>query len=95
MEEKKEQEKQGKKLSYEQLEAYANQTVVRAQKMAEDYDKLAEAYKQVITDRSIAEMNLAFKCIEHRVCFSKEFIDSIVKRIEESLSPVEAENKEA
>ena len=95
MEEKEKQEKQGKKLSYEQLEAYANQTVVRAQKMAEDYDKLAEAYKQVMADRGIAEMNLALKCVEHRECFSKKFIDSIISRIEESLSPVEEENKEA
>lgn len=90
-----EKEKNQKKLTYEQLEAYTNQTVTQAQKLAEEYEKLREAYKQLVSERGIAEMNLALKCLEHKDLFSPEFIKSIVSRIEESLSPVEEDSKEA
>lgn len=85
MEDKKIEEGASKepKLSYEQLKAYAAQTV----KQAEQVFKENQILRKALYEQSLKEVELAIKCLDHADMFSAEFINSIVKRIEEIMNP--------
>lgn len=83
---------EGKKLTYEQLEAYANQLVTMNKKAADEIKALRIALTKVQTDSNIQIIECALKCIEHKDMFSKSFISSIVSRIEETLTVEEVED---
>lgn len=65
------------KLSYEQLEAYTQQTIAQAERIFEENKQL----KQML---QLRDMDYVFKCLAHHQLFSKEFIASLIKRIESS-----------
>lgn len=75
-----EEEKNSKKLSYEQLEAYAQQTTARAQQIFKENQIL----KQALNSKDIEN---ALKCLDHAELFSVKFIENITSRIEELLDP--------
>jgi hypothetical protein len=75
-----EEEKNSKKLSYEQLEAYAQQTTARAQQIFKENQIL----KQALNSKDIEN---ALKCLDHAELFSAKFIENITSRIEELLDP--------
>lgn len=84
MEEKK--IKGNQKLSYEQLEAYAAQTTEQAKRILQENQVL----KKALYEQSLKEIELALKCLDHSDKFSKEFIDKVVSKIEELMTPKES-----
>jgi cell division protein FtsB len=81
------------KLTYEQLEAYANQTVAQARKIYQENETLVEEIKRLRDQRNFTEITLAFKVLEHKEMFSPEFVQEITLRLEEVLTPVEKEEQ--
>jgi len=97
MEEKEEMQKtaeKNEKLSYEQLEAYANQTIQQAQQVFKENQMLKQALNKFQYENTLKEIELAIKCLEYRELFSKEFIENTVKKLEEVLTPIAEEEKE-
>ena len=87
MEENKVKNEASKKLTYEQLEAYCNQVVTKAQALVAENNALKQELNGVLHNNGIAEINLALRCIELKENFSPEFIKTISKRVEEMLTP--------
>lgn len=75
------------KLSYEQLRAYADQLRGQAKRVFQENQVL----KQAVNSRDI---EYAFRCLDHAELFSKEFIQAVVKRLEELMNPERPVNKE-
>lgn len=67
-------------LSYEQLKAYVVQMETQAKKIYQEN----MALRQAMNSRDI---EYAFRCLDHAELFSKEFINIVVKRLEELLNP--------
>lgn len=80
-----------KKLSYEELEAYAQQLTAKAKSIFEENQKLKQAIEEMTRHFNVEELNLVFKVLDHKDCFSKRFVNKVVKKLEEVLEP---ENKE-
>lgn len=80
-----------KKLSYEELEAYAQQLTAKAKSVFEENQKLKQAIEEMTRHFNVEELNLVFKVLDHKDCFSKRFVNKVVKKLEEVLEP---ENKE-
>lgn len=88
MEEKKTENKETKKLSYEQLEQVANQLSEQTRKL---YSKLQKSNMENVFKR----LDYLFKVVENKDVFSKEFLDNCIKEIEEIITiPEEKDNKE-
>lgn len=83
-----------KKLTYEELEAYANQTVAQAKKVYRENQELVQEIKNLRSQMNYAEINLAFKALEFKNNFNPEFIQKVVQRLEEVLTPVERADTE-
>ena len=92
MAEVKEEKKEVKKLSYEQLEAYASQIVEKAKELYAENQRL----KEVLYNQNLKEVELAIKCLDHADMFSIEFINAVVERVETIMNPrpVEEEREE-
>lgn len=82
---------QPKKVSYEQLKAYAEQAVEQAKKLYQENQMLRQALNRANVDFSLKQMELAIKCLDHVDLFTPDFIKSITGRIEEVLTPSEEE----
>ena len=89
------------KLSYEALEAYANQTTMQAQRIFKENEelvnenkKLREVIDEMRHQANYAEINLAFKVLDHADYFDEEFVRQTAKRLQEALTPVEKEVEE-
>lgn len=98
MEEKKNKGNEESKLTIEQIKAYAEQTTIRAKKIFEENQMLKQALQQERANNNFKEIEIVLKCLDHKELFSKTFIDSIIKRLEEVLTPIpedKKENKEA
>ena len=91
--EKKETKKQ-EKLSYEQLEAYAQQVTMKAQEVYKENQNLKKTLAQMSMDFNLREIDCVIKCLDHADLFSTEFLDKVVKRLEEVLIPREEEKEE-
>jgi hypothetical protein len=83
-----------KKLTYEELEAYTNQTVSQAQRVYKENQELVQKIKNLRNQMNYAEINLAFKALEFRDLFSDDFIRKVVERLELVLTPVEKSQEE-
>jgi hypothetical protein len=88
---KTETKKATSKISYEELEAYAAQTVEQAKRVHQENVMLKEALDRATYANNIKEIELALKCLDHAEMFSTEFIDSVVSKIEELLTPTNQE----
>lgn len=84
-----EEKKEGQKLTYEQLVAYAQQTSEQAKKIWEENQMLKKALNETMLTNNFKEIELALKCLDHAEMFSPEFIEVVVKRLEEVLTPQE------
>lgn len=78
-----------KKLTYEQLEAYAAQTTQQAQRVFQENQMLRKA----LYEQSLKEVELALKCLDHAEKFSDKFIVAITEKIEEIMTPNQGDNK--
>ena len=77
------------KLTYEQLEAYANQTTAQAQKIYKENQALIQENRNLRNQMNYTEISLAFKALDHQEFFSEEFIRKVAARLEEVLTPME------
>lgn len=93
MEENKNKE-QEKKLSYEELENAAKQISVQADALYKENIQLKQAIQQANLSNMYTELNFKFKVLEHSTMFNNEFIDSIVKEIEDIMTPKKEEEEE-
>lgn len=75
-----EEENKNEKLSYEQLKAYVEQMQAQAKKIYQENITL----KQIINAKDI---DYAFKCLDHAELFSKKFINMVINKLEELLTP--------
>lgn len=88
MEEKKIENKETQKMSYEQLEQVAHQLSEQTRQL---YSKLQKSNMENVFKR----LDYLFKVVENKDVFSKEFLDKCVKEIEEIITiPEDKEDKE-
>lgn len=80
-----------KKLSYEELEAYAQQTTARAKQVYEENIKLKQAMQELVSQKNYADVKLAFKVLDHTDKFSPEFVQKVIARLEVILTPQDSE----
>lgn len=89
-----EEKKEGQKLTYEQLVAYVQQTSSQAKKVWEENQMLKKALNEAMLSNTFKEIELVIKCLDHAEMFSTSFIEKIIKRLEEVLTPQEQAEKE-
>lgn len=80
-----------KKLSYEELEAYAQQTTARAKQVYEENIKLKQAMQELVAQKNYEDVKLAFKVLDHTDKFSPEFVQKVIARLEVILTPQDSE----
>lgn len=85
---------ESKKLTYEQVTAYAQQLTDKCKAVIQENSMLKQQLAEVMHNQGIAEAGLAIRCIELSDKFSPEFIVKITKRVEEYLSPDALEKSE-
>jgi hypothetical protein len=85
---------ESKKLTYEQVTAYAQQLTEKCKAVIQENNVLKQQLTEVMHNQGIAEAGLAIKCIELSDKFSPEFIAKITKRVEEYLTPDALEKSE-
>lgn len=78
---------ESKKLTYEQVTAYAQQITEKCKAVIQENNVLKQQLTEVMHNQGIAEAGLAIRCIELSDKFSPEFIAKITKRVEEYLTP--------
>ena len=81
------------KLTYEQLEAFAQQTVAQAKQVYQENQALKRALDEARYHANSREIDHALKCLDHAEMFSPEFIKSVIERLEIVLSPVKPEEQ--
>ena len=81
--------KKNEKLTYEQLEAYANQTAAQAKRIYQENQALIQENRNLKNQMNYTEISLAFKALDHKEFFSEEFIKKVAARLEEVLTPME------
>ena len=85
---------ESKKLTYEQVTAYAQQLTEKCKAVIQENSMLKQQLAEVMHNQGIAEAGLAIRCIELSDKFSPEFIAKITKRVEEYLTPDALEKSE-
>lgn len=86
-----------KKLSHEELMAYSDNLYAQASQLYRENSELKKVVTELSSQKVIAEVNLAFKVLEYKDMFDSEFVDKIVAKIVEILTPptkAELENNE-
>ena len=83
-----------KKLTYEELEAYAQQTTARAKQIYDENMKLKQAMQDLRAQMNYSDINLAFKVLDHADKFRSEFVQKVIDRLELVLTPQDPEPKE-
>ena len=91
---KKKEQKAVEKLSYEQLEGVAKQMSAQLDFFAKENQQLKTAIQQLRLENMYAQLNFKFKVLEFANFFKAAFVESIVKDIEETMTPDEAETTE-
>ena len=83
-----------KKLTYEELEAYAQQTTARAKQIYDENMKLKQAMQDLRAQMNYSDINLAFKVLDHANKFRPEVVQKVIDRLEIVLTPQDPEPKE-
>ena len=83
-----------KKLTYEELEAYVQQTTARAKQIYDENMKLKQAIQDLRAQMNYSDINLAFKVLDHADKFKPEFVQKVTDRLEIILTPQDSESKE-
>lgn len=84
-----------RKLSYEELEAYAQQTASAAEQILKENQKLKQALGEMRMQMNYSDINLAFKVLEHKSMFPEDFVLKVVNKLTAVLTPTELEVEEA
>lgn len=88
-----EKEEKKKKLTYEELEAYAQQTTARAKQIYDENMQLQKALQAMQAQANYEAINIAFKVIEYKSNFSESFVKAIIEYLEKVLNPTNQEEK--
>lgn len=83
-----------KKLTYEQLEAYANQMTGQMQQMQHKMMQMNNALQQANRQNLYQEIHFGFKVLEFADRFNPDMVAKVVKKLEEVLTPVEEPKEE-
>ena len=83
-----------KKLTYEELETYAQQTTARAKQIYDENMKLKQVMQDLKAQMNYSDINLAFKVLDHADKFRPEFVQKVTDRLELVLTPQDSEPKE-
>ena len=83
-----------KKLTYEELEAYVQQTTARAKQIYDENMKLKQAIQDLRAQMNYSDITLAFKVLDHADKFKPEFVQKVTDRLEIILTPQDSESKE-
>lgn len=94
MSDKKEEKRENKKLSGGELEAYAAQVVERAKKIFEENNALRQYNQELKMQLNSREIDWAFRILEFRELFDKEFVEKVVARLTEIMTPQETAGEE-
>lgn len=78
---------QKKQLAYDQLEAYANQTVAQAKIIFKENEALVEENRNLRRQINYSDISLAFKVLEYHQFFSEECVKRVAAKLEEALTP--------
>ena len=84
-------EKSSGKLSYEELQGYAQNMAQQAEAMGKEIQRLRIALQS--RESLYQELHFAFKVVENSDKFSSEFVSTIISKIEETMTPVKEEEK--
>lgn len=88
MEENKPKNNESRKLTYEQLNQAAQQISQQAEALFKENQQLKQTLNKINIQNSYAELGFRFKVIEFSNMFPKEFVDKIIKEIEETMTVV-------
>lgn len=83
-----------KKLTYEELEAYAQQTTTRAKQIYEENTKLKQVIQELKSQMNYSDVQCAFRVLDHADKFKPEFVQKVVDRLELILTPQDIESTE-
>lgn len=84
-----------KKLTYEELSAYVEQTLTQAKKLYSENQMLRRALDRSDREQNLKQISLAMKCLDHTDQFSPDFIKKVTEKLEKVLCPSEeAEGEE-
>lgn len=88
MEENKPKNNESRKLTYEQLNQAAQQISQQAEALFKENQQLKQTLNKINIQNSYTELGFRFKVIEFSNMFPKEFVDKIIKEIEETMTVV-------
>lgn len=86
--------KEEKKLSYDELTAYSAQVVERAKKILEENNALKQYNQELRMQLNSKEIDWAFKILEYRELFDKDFVEKVVAKLTEIMTPQETAEEE-
>lgn len=84
-----------RKLSYEELENAAKQISQQAEALFKENQQLKKVVQNLSEQAGYTELNFKFKVLKYQGNFTPEFVGTIIKEIEDTMSPkLEEETKE-
>ena len=78
----------GKKLSYTELENAAKQIAAQLDAVIKENRNLKMTLNRVGAQNAYVELDLMIKLLPYKDMFHKEFMDSIIERIETNMAPI-------
>lgn len=87
-----EENKEVKKLSYEQLEEAAKQISQQAEAVFRENKQLKQALQQASLANLYKELELKFKVLKYEEMFTSDFVQMCINSIQEVMTPVEEES---
>lgn len=97
MEEKKDRQpnaaKEETKVTYDQLKALYEQSMIQTRKYYNDYQNLKNELQALRNQMNYADINLAFRVLEFEKHFDPQFVQKVAQRLELVLTPVVKEDE--
>lgn len=83
------EKREEKKLTYEQLTAYTQQILTKAEQLQKENVALRRVLEERTNANNYKEIELALKCLDHKDTFPEDFIKKVTGRLIEILDPSE------
>lgn len=90
----KEEKKVVEKLTYEQLEGVARQMSAQLDFLAKENQQLKLSVQQLQLNNMYTELGFKFKVLKYANFFKPDFVEGIIKNIEEIMTPEEPSESE-
>ena len=96
---KKEKEESKEAMSYEQLKAYTQQVITKAEEVFKENNRLKQIIEEQARSNNWRAAEVSMKCLDYVDLFSPEFIEKKINWLEKVLDfenePVDTENQES